>query len=80
MIATTMKFIRSEQPKTISRVSHYPALWIVKSNVSSFKSNENFPSRLVGLGFRDSIPREFSGIRRIRNFYQTSVALNILSR
>lgn len=66
--ATTMKFIRSEQPKTISRVSHYPALWIVKSNVSSFKSGEKFSLSICWTSFRDSIPREFSGIQRNQKF------------
>lgn len=50
---------------------HYPQRYgSLNRNVSSFKSNENFPL--------DSLSREFNGgIRRIRNFYQPSVALNI---
>lgn len=62
-----IKFIRSEEPKNhFASLLHYPALWIVKSNVSSFRSNEKF-SPLDSAGIRIRIQKFWSNLRAVLN-------------
>lgn len=53
---------RTEKPFLL----HYPALWIVKSNVSSFPSNEKF-SPLDSAGIRIRIQKFRSNLRAVLN-------------